>query len=179
MHHHRHFVYNVYWATLRLTLQSAIAQHVSIMATRPCNNMNQRQEPLKYFRRADSLSRRFVLFCLHPLTLVGWVKETTCVNSVHISIAFFFFSLPSLFFYQGRAQPYGLGQTPLPFRQCQEKDIFLAESNFLQSCQMQIKGALQCGNGLGLSKQLQICVFNGQAQKLGWPECYSSTVNKL
>ena len=46
--------------------------------------MNQTQEKvLQYFCRADSLSRLFVLFCLHPLTPVGWVKQTTCVYKVH------------------------------------------------------------------------------------------------
>ena len=50
LHHHRHFVYNVYWATLWLTLQSAIARHVSIIATQPRNNVNQTQELLQYFR---------------------------------------------------------------------------------------------------------------------------------
>ena len=37
-------LYNVYWATLRLTLQSAIAKRVSIIATHWRNRMNQTQE---------------------------------------------------------------------------------------------------------------------------------------
>ena len=155
MHHHRHFVYNVYWATLRLTLQSVIAEHVSIMATRPRNNMNQTQELLEYFCGADSVSRRFVfiLFCLHPLTLVGWV------STLHIGIAF------STKEEQNFKR---LGQTPFFSDNVLRKTYSQWDhpTGFCSAARSR-KDPLQCRNGLGLSKQLQICVFNGSAKNWG------------
>ena len=179
MHHHRHFVYNVYWATLRLTLQSAIAQHVSIMATRPRNNMNQTQELRQYFRGADSLSRRFVLFCLHPVTLVGWVKQTTCVNSVHISIAFFFFSLPSLFFLPRQSTTLWTRSDPSSVQTMSGERYILSRIQLFAELPDANKRRTSVWQWLRLEQTATNLRIQRTCKKLGWPECHSPTVNKL